>query len=49
MKQPALLGDLMKDYLINSNDDYARAFRELFKDHGKDIVELFKPDTDDQS
>ena len=41
------LGDLMKDYLINSADDYAQAFRDLFKDHGKDIVELFKPDADD--
>ena len=47
MKQPTLLGDLMKDYLINSSDDYAQAFRDLFKDHGKDIVELFNPDADD--
>ena len=47
MKQPTLLGDLMKDYLINSADDYAQAYRDLFKDHGKDIVELFKQDADD--
>ena len=47
MKQPILLGDLMKDYLINSADDYAQAYRDLFKDHGEDIVELFKPDADD--
>ena len=47
MSQPVLLGDLMKDYLINSADDYAQAYRDLFKDHGKDIVELFKPDADD--
>lgn len=38
------LGDLMKDYLINSDDDYAKAFRELYKEHGKDIVELFNDD-----
>lgn len=42
MSQPVLLGDLMKDFLINSNDDYAKAFRELFKEHGKDVVELFE-------
>ena len=44
MSEPVLLGDLMKDYLINSDDDYAKAFRELYKEHGKDIVELFNTD-----
>lgn len=42
------LGDLMKDYLINSADDYAQAFRELYKDHGKDILILWEDDSDAQ-
>lgn len=42
------LGDRMKDYLINSADDYAQAFRDLFKDHGKDILKLWEDDSDAQ-
>lgn len=42
------LGDLMKDYLINSADDYAQAYRDLFKDHGKDILKLWEDDSDAQ-
>lgn len=48
MSQPVLLGDLMKDYLINSADDYAQAYRDLFKDHGKDILKLWEDDSDAQ-
>ena len=48
MSQPTLLGDLMKDYLINSNDDYAQAFRDLFKAHGSDVLNLFKDEDDAQ-
>lgn len=42
------LGDLMKNYLINSADDYAQAYRDLFKDHGKDILKLWEDDSDAQ-
>lgn len=42
------LGDLMKDYLINSADDYAQAYRDLFKDHSKDILKLWEDDSDAQ-
>lgn len=48
MKQPILLGDLMKDYLINSADDYAQPYRDLFKDHVKDILKLWEDDSDAQ-
>lgn len=48
MSQPVLLGDLMKDYLINSDDDYAKAFRELYKEHGKDILKVWEDDNDAQ-
>lgn len=48
MSQPVLLGDLMKDYLINSDDDYAKAFRELYKEHGKDILKVLEDDSDAQ-
>lgn len=33
MKEPRLLGDIMKEYLLESNDDYAVAFRRLYKEH----------------
>ena len=28
-----LLGDIMKEYLLESDDDYARAFRKLYQEH----------------
>ncbi|MDO4827369.1 MAG: hypothetical protein Q4B16_07450 [Bacteroidia bacterium] len=33
MKQPRLLGEIMNEYLLRSDDDYARAFRELYREH----------------
>lgn len=46
--EPVLLGDLKKNYLVNSNDDYARAFRDLYKEHGHDIIELFENSANEQ-
>lgn len=38
MSQPRLLGEVMKEYLINSDDEYARAFRKLFEEHNSDFL-----------
>ncbi|MBQ7222201.1 MAG: hypothetical protein IJS02_01900 [Bacteroidales bacterium] len=39
MSEPRLLGDIMKEYLLNSDDDFAVAFRALYKEHGSDFLE----------
>ena len=39
MKQPRLLGDIMKEYLLESDDDFARAFRRLYQEHGSNFLE----------
>ena len=39
MKEPRLLGDVMKDYLLESDDDFAVAFRRLYKEHGSDFLD----------
>lgn len=38
MKEPRLLGDIMKEYLLESNDEFAVAFRKLYKEHGSDFL-----------
>lgn len=50
MKQPRLLGDIMKEYLLESDDDFAKAFRRLYKEHGSNILddEPKKEDSHDQ-
>ena len=30
MKEPRILGDIMKEFLLESNDEYAVAFRRLY-------------------
>ena len=39
MKQPRILGDIMKEYLLESDDDFAVAFRRLYKEHGSDFLD----------
>jgi hypothetical protein len=39
MSQPRKLGDIMKEYLLESNDDFAKAFRRLYKEHGSNFLE----------
>ena len=39
MSEPRKLGDIMKEYLLNPNDDFARAFRELYLEHGGKFLE----------
>ena len=39
MKEPRILGDIMKEFLLESNDEYAVAFRRLYKEHGSDFLE----------
>ena len=50
MKQPLLLGDIMKEYLLESDDDFAVAFRRLYKEHGSNFLddEPQKDDSHDQ-
>ncbi len=50
MKQPRLLGDIMKEYLLESDDDFAVAFRCLYKEHGSNFLddEPQKDDSHDQ-
>jgi len=49
MSEPRKLGDIMKDYLLNSDDDFAKAFRELYREHGaKFLTEDEKEVRDDQ-
>ena len=38
MDEPVLLGEVMKEYLLLSEDDFAKAFRELYKEHGSDFL-----------
>ena len=46
MKHPRLLGDIMKEYLLESDDDFAVAFRRLYKEHGSSFLED-EPQKDD--
>lgn len=39
MKEPRKLGDIMKEYLLESQDDFAVAFRRLYKEHGSHFLE----------
>ena len=39
MSEPRLLGEIMCEYLLHSDDDYAKAFRQLYKEHGGDFLE----------
>lgn len=50
MKQPRLLGDIMKEYLLESDDDFAVAFRRHYKEHGSNFLddEPQKDDSHDQ-
>ena len=50
MKQPRLLGDIMKEYLLESDDDFAKDFRRLYKEHGSNFLddEPKKEDSHDQ-
>ncbi len=50
MKQPRLLGDIMKEYLLESDDDFVEAFRRLYKEHGSNFLddEPKKEDSHDQ-
>ena len=50
MSQPRKLGDIMKEYLLESDDDFAKAFRRLYKEHGSNFLddEPEKEDSHDQ-
>ncbi len=47
MSEPRKLGDIMKDYLLNSDDDFAQAFRELYREHGGKFLEDDEKEVDD--
>lgn len=49
MSEPRKLGEIMKEYLLNSDDDFATAFRELYREHGgKFLEEKEKENKDDK-
>ena len=37
------LGDIMREYLLASDDDFARAFRKLYQDHGSHFLDEDEP------
>ncbi len=45
MKQPRKLGDIMREYLLQSNDDFARAFRKLYQGHSSHFLDEEEPPT----
>ena len=47
MSQPRKLGDIMKEYLLESDDDFAKAFRRLYKEHGSHFLEA-EPEKEDE-
>jgi hypothetical protein len=47
MSEPRKLGDIMKDYLLNSDDDFAKAFRELYREYGGKFLEDDEKEVDD--
>lgn len=48
MSEPRKLGEIMKEYLLNSDEDFATAFRELYREHGGKFLEEEKEDKDDK-
>ena len=38
MSEPVLLGEIMKRYLLESNDEFAVAFRKLYREHSGDFL-----------
>ena len=47
MSQPRKLGDIMKECLLESDDDFAKAFRRLYKEHGSNFLED-EPEKEDE-
>ena len=43
MSQPRKLGDIMREYLLASDDDFARAFHKLYQDHGSHFLDEDAP------
>lgn len=39
MREPRKLGDIMREYLLQSDDDFARAFRKLYQEHGSRFLD----------
>ena len=49
MSESRKLGDIMKDYLLKSDDDYAVAFSQLYKEHGGDLVKDLNEQEDNKN
>lgn len=49
MKEPRFLGEIMKEFLLESDDDFAVAFRKLCEEYGSHFLdkELEKSDNYD--
>ena len=43
MREPRKLGDIMREYLLQSDDDFARAFRKLYQEQGSHFLDEEEP------
>lgn len=46
MKEPRILGEIMKEFLLKSDDDFAVAFRKLCEEYGSHFLDQ-EPEKDD--
>lgn len=46
MKEPRILGEIMKEFLLKSDDDFAVAFRKLYEEYGSHFLDQ-EPEKDD--
>ena len=46
MKEPRILGEIMKEFLLKSDDDFAVAFRKLCEKYGSHFLDQ-EPEKDD--
>lgn len=40
MSEPRRLGDIMEEYILNSDDDFAVGLRKLLREHKSDLFGL---------
>lgn len=48
MSEPRRLGDIMKEYILNSDDDFAVGLRKLLRERKSDLFGLNEKDKKDK-
>lgn len=48
MSEPRRLGDIMKEYILNSDDDFAVGLRKLLRERKSDLFGLNERDKQDK-